>query len=59
MWKKGEQYHLSYNIKAVVKNIKWGRGEVDKIFVEDDPDFKNGGGEGYQVAGNLKHPSFI
>ena len=24
---KGKQYHLSYNIEAVGKNIKWGRGQ--------------------------------
>ena len=24
---KGKRHHLPYNIKAVGKNIKWGRGE--------------------------------
>ena len=28
MW---QQYHLPYNIKAVKKNIKWGRGEGTEI----------------------------
>ena len=27
---KGKQYHLTYIIKAVGKNIKWGRGEGDE-----------------------------
>ena len=37
---KEEQYHLPYNIKAVRKNIKWGREEGDGNFEEENPDFK-------------------
>ena len=25
---KGKQYHFPYNIKAVWKNMKWGRGWI-------------------------------
>ena len=33
---KGKQYHLSYNIKAVGKDIKWGKGERHKICGEEN-----------------------
>ena len=33
---KGEAYHLFYNIKAVGKNIKLGRGVGDGHFVEEN-----------------------
>ena len=56
--RKGKQYHLSYNIKAVCKNIKWERGEGDEHFEKDNIDFKNGVGEEYQVEGNFIHPWF-
>ena len=41
-WKKAKekQYHLSFNIEAVVKNI---RGEEDGNFGEENQDFKNWG----------------
>ena len=42
---KGKQYHLSYNIEAVGKNIKWWK----KIRV----------GQGYQVVGSFIHSSII
>ena len=45
-WKKG-RYNLSYDIKAVEKNIKWGRGAGDRNFVEENQDKKNGDGEEY------------
>ena len=32
---KGNQYHLSYNIEAIGKNIKWGKGE-DANFGEEN-----------------------
>ena len=35
--KKGKQYHLPYNIQAVGKNIKWGRG---REFWEEYKDFR-------------------
>ena len=38
-----KQYHLSYNNKAVGKNIKWGRGEGDGNFGEENVDFKTWG----------------
>ena len=40
--KKGrvKLYHFSYNIKAVGKNIKLGRGEGDGIFGEENKDLK-------------------
>ena len=28
---QGKQYHLSYNIEAVGKNIKWGKGKGMEI----------------------------
>ena len=55
--KKGKQYHLFYNIKAVGKKIKWGRGEGEGNFMEENQDFKNGNEEEYQ--GNFIHPCEI
>ena len=52
-WKKGKQYHLPYNIKAVGKNIKWGRR---RKFGEESENLKNVGGEEYRVIGNYIHP---
>ena len=45
-WKKEnwKQYHLPYNIEAVEKNIKWGRGERDGVFEEENQNFKKYGG---------------
>ena len=53
---KVKQYHLPFNVKAVGKNIKWGRGEVDgnlgeKIKIKNKRD-----GEEYQVVGHFIHP---
>ena len=42
-WKKGKQHHLPYDIKAVGKNIKCGRGEESVNFGEENKDFKNMG----------------
>jgi len=33
-----KQYHLPYNIEAVEKNIKLGRGEWDEKFGEENQD---------------------
>ena len=53
----GKQYHISYNIKAVGKNIKWGRGKGDGTFGEDlTKILKMGVGEEYQVIGNFLQP---
>ena len=40
--KKGirKQYHLPYNINAVGKNIKWGRGEGVGNYGEENQKFK-------------------
>ena len=38
-WKKGKQYHVPYNIEAVGKNLKFGRGEGDGNFGEENQDF--------------------
>ena len=35
------------------KNIKWGRGEGDLKILEENKDFKNGGGEEYVL---IIHP---
>ena len=52
---EGKQYHLSYNIKAVGKNIKWGGGEGgQKIQIK-----KKWEGEEYQVVGNFIHPWWL
>ena len=56
---KGEEYHIFYDIKAVMKIIKWGRGTEHlgkKIKI-----FKNfgRGGEEYQVVWSFKHPCTI
>ena len=44
-WKKrkGEQFHPTFNIKAVGNNIKWGRVEGDGNYGEDNQDFKSMG----------------
>ena len=44
MEKKEKQY-LPYNIKAVGKNIKWGREQRDGKFAEE-----------YKVVRNFIHP---
>ena len=49
-WKKlkseqGKQQHLPYNIEAVGKHIKWGKGEMDGHFGEENKDFKLGAGK--------------
>ena len=36
-WKKGKRKQ-GYNIKAVGKNVKWGRGEGDGNFGEENQD---------------------
>ena len=36
---KGNQYQYPYNIEAVRKNIKWGKGEGDRNFGEKNQDF--------------------
>ena len=35
---KGKQYHLFYDIEAVGKNIKWGRGGGDDNYCEKNLD---------------------
>ena len=57
--KKGkaeEVYHLVYNIKAVEKNIQWGRGEGKGNFGEENQDLENGGGSNYLVVWNFINP---
>ena len=39
--KNGKQCHLPFNIEAVGKNIKWGRGKEDGNFGEENQDKKN------------------
>ena len=42
------EINLSYNFKAVGKNIKWGRGEGDANLGAENQDLKkNMGGEEY------------
>ena len=53
---EGMQYHLSYNIEAVGKNIKYGRGERNGNFGEENQALKRRGGEEYQVVGTLYTP---
>ena len=53
-WKKAKQYHLPYNIKAVGKNIKMGKGM--EILGKKIKIFKNGGGEEYQVVRDFYTP---
>ena len=36
--RKGKQYHLPYNSKAVAENIEWGRGKGDGNFGEENQD---------------------
>ena len=55
---KEKAYHLPYNVKAVGKNIKWGRGKGDGNFGEENQDYKNGDGEEYQVECNFIHHCF-
>ena len=52
----GNQYYHPFKIKAVGKNIRWGRGEGDGNFGKKFTIEKNGGGEEYQVAGNFIFP---
>ena len=42
---KGKQYLLFYNIKAVGKNIKQGKGEGGGNFGKNNQDFSNMGWE--------------
>ena len=59
MEKKGKAdliYHLVYNIKAVGKNIKRGRGEGEGNFGEENQDLENGGGDDYLVVWNFINP---
>ena len=52
---KEKRYHLPYDIEAVGKNIKWGKG--GRNFYEGNIDIdKNGGGAEYQAVGNFIHP---
>ena len=54
---EGKQYHLPYDIKAVCKNIKWGRAEGDRNFVEKNQDLKkNGVGKNIKLKGTLYIP---
>ena len=53
---KGKQCHPSFDIKAVGKNIEWGRGEGDGHFGEKAKILKKDSGEEYQVVGNFIHP---
>ena len=39
--KKGKQYYLSYDIEAVGKNIKWGKGKGTEISGEKIKMLKN------------------
>ena len=53
---KGKECHLPYIVEAV-RNIKWGKGEWDGNFGEENQDLKkNRGREEYQVVGNFIHP---
>ena len=45
-WKKrenGSKYHFSYNIKALGKNIRWGRGKGNITTVGKDITWKKRG----------------
>ena len=53
---KEKQYHLPFNIKALGKNIQWGKGESDRNFEEENQDLRNGDEQEYQVVGNFIHP---
>ena len=54
---KGKQYYLSYDIEAVGKNIKLGKGEGDGNFGGENQDVKKFRvGEEYQVVGIQIHP---
>ena len=57
MWRKGKgkQYHISYNIEAVGKNIKWGKGKGMEISAKKIKILKNGWEE-YHIIGNFIHP---
>ena len=37
-YERGKQYNLLYNIDAIGKNIKWGKGEGDGNFGEENKD---------------------
>ena len=45
-----------FDIKALGKNIEWGKEEGDENFLEENKDLENWGGEDYQVEGNYIHP---
>ena len=49
---KGKKYPTHFNIKAVGKNIKWGRGRGNWKFCEAK---KMGGKKEYQVVENPQH----
>ena len=54
---KAKQYHLSFNIRDVGKDIKCGRGDWNGNFREENQELtKNGDREEYQVVGNFIHP---
>ena len=54
-WKKGKrkQYNLPYNIQAIWKNIKWGRGKEDGNFWKNMKILENGSGEEHKVVWNF------
>ena len=45
---KGKQYHLPYYIEIAWKNIKWGKGNGEGNFGEENQDLKN------EVVKNIK-----
>ena len=54
--RKGKQYHLPYDIKAVGKNTKWGRGKGGLNLTRNSRLKKKSGGEEYQVEENFIRP---
>ena len=50
LWKKGKGESSPFNIEAVGKNIKWGRGEGDGNFGEEKRDLnKMGAGKNIKL----------
>ena len=51
--RKGKQYHLPFNIKAVGKNTKLGKGKGTDNSGKKIEILKNRGGEEYRNVGNF------
>ena len=55
--RKGKQYHPPYNIKALGKNTKRGKG--DGNFRDENQDKNHGVWEEYQLVWNFIHPCTV